>query len=114
MYTVKYLGNVVEGNKVRYLNVEMNRLKDLRTYKNLSQEKIGKVLNVSKVTICNYEKDCSGHDPFLRRHLDCFGGWHSWTGKNNACSGFGQEGQSGRDVEIPPAERKAHPSGEVR
>ena len=29
MYTVKYLGNVVEGNKVRYLNVEMDRLKEI-------------------------------------------------------------------------------------
>ena len=35
----------------------MNRLKDLRTYKNLSQEQMGKMLNVSKVTICNYENE---------------------------------------------------------
>lgn len=28
-YTVKYLGNVIEGNKVKYLNLEMNRLKEL-------------------------------------------------------------------------------------
>jgi len=28
-YTVKYLGNVVEANSVKYLNLEMNRLKDL-------------------------------------------------------------------------------------
>lgn len=28
-YTVKYLGNVVEGNSVKYLNLEMNRLKEL-------------------------------------------------------------------------------------
>lgn len=29
MFTVKHLGNVVEGNGVRYLNVEMDRLKEL-------------------------------------------------------------------------------------
>ncbi|MBQ9313529.1 MAG: C1 family peptidase [Clostridia bacterium] len=28
-YTVKYLGNVVEGNKVKYLNLKMDRLKEL-------------------------------------------------------------------------------------
>ena len=28
-YTVKYLGNVIEGNNVKYLNLEMNRLKEL-------------------------------------------------------------------------------------
>ena len=28
-YTVKYLGNVIEGNKVKYLNLEMSRLKEL-------------------------------------------------------------------------------------
>ena len=28
-YTVKYLGNVIEGNKVKYLNLEMDRLKEL-------------------------------------------------------------------------------------
>lgn len=29
LYTVKYLGNVIEGNSVKYLNLEMNRLKEL-------------------------------------------------------------------------------------
>lgn len=29
IYTVKYLGNVIEGNNVKYLNLEMNRLKEL-------------------------------------------------------------------------------------
>ena len=28
-YTVKYLGNVIEGNEVKYLNLEMDRLKEL-------------------------------------------------------------------------------------
>lgn len=28
-YTVRYLGNVIEGNNVKYLNLEMNRLKEL-------------------------------------------------------------------------------------
>ena len=28
-YTVKYLGNVIEGNAVKYLNMEMDRLKEL-------------------------------------------------------------------------------------
>ena len=28
-YTVKYLGNVIEGNNVKYLNLDMNRLKEL-------------------------------------------------------------------------------------
>ena len=28
-YTVKYLGNVIEGNSVKYLNLDMNRLKEL-------------------------------------------------------------------------------------
>ena len=28
-YTVKYLGNVIEGNKVKYLNLDINRLKEL-------------------------------------------------------------------------------------
>lgn len=28
-YTVNYLGNVLEGNRVKYLNLEMNRLKEL-------------------------------------------------------------------------------------
>ena len=29
MYTVKYLGNVIEGDNVKYLNIEMSRLKEL-------------------------------------------------------------------------------------
>ena len=28
-YTVKYLGNVIEGNQVKYLNLDMNRMKEL-------------------------------------------------------------------------------------
>ena len=28
-YTVKYLGNVIEGNSVKYLNIDINRLKEL-------------------------------------------------------------------------------------
>lgn len=34
-----------------------NRLKELRTKRNITQEELGKLINVTKVSICCYEKN---------------------------------------------------------
>ena len=39
-YTVKYLGNVVEGTKIKYLNLEMDRMKELAIAQLKSEEPV--------------------------------------------------------------------------